>query len=217
MQCLSCLEGGLESYSKITESLSIQDVQDISITGMNLHSLIECSNEMLGKLIIVDYGSSLFGAVIGIFISFSITDVIHKASIEEVDFSDTKHVNSIDLQDQFVWVIFFHSLTYFVISCVFIWRLLSYHNIGEKIACHYAHIKTNLQRAMLLDSESKTFLEVTIENFSKSAPLRPRNTFGINYASGLSILGLLLTYLIVLFQFKVSDDFSPNVTDMPEL
>ena len=28
---------------------------------------------------------------------------------------------------------------------------------------------------------------------------------------------LLLTYLIVLFQFKVSDNFSPNVTDMPEL
>ena len=69
---------------------------------------------------------------------------------------------------------------------------------------------------MLLDSESKTYLEVTIENFSKSAPLRPRNTFGLNYASGLSILGLLLTYLIVLFQFKVSDNFSPIVDDMPE-
>ena len=86
MQCLSCLEGGLESYSKITESLNIQDVQDLSIAGINLHSLIEYSNGMLGQLIIVDYGSSLFGAVIGIFISFSMTDVVHKASIEEADF-----------------------------------------------------------------------------------------------------------------------------------
>ena len=80
MQCLSCLEGGLESYSKITESLSIQDVQDLSVMGMNLHSLIEYSNKMLGQLIIVDYGSSLLGAVIGIFISFSITDVVNNAS-----------------------------------------------------------------------------------------------------------------------------------------
>ena len=86
MQCLSCLEGGLEFYSKMTESLSIQDVHDLSVTGINLHSLVEDSNQMLGQLIIVDYGLSLFGAVIGIFISFSMTDVVHKASIEEVDF-----------------------------------------------------------------------------------------------------------------------------------
>ena len=80
MQCLSCLEGGLEFYSKMTESLSIQDVKDFSVTGMNLHSLVEYSNLMLGQLIIADYGSSLLGAVIGIFISFSITDVVNNAS-----------------------------------------------------------------------------------------------------------------------------------------
>ena len=78
MQCLSCLEGGLGSYSQMTETTNLKDMNDLSIIGMDLLSLIDYTNKMLGGLIIVDYGSSLFGAVIGIYLGFSMTNVVQK-------------------------------------------------------------------------------------------------------------------------------------------
>ena len=63
---------------------------------------------------------------------------------------------------------------------------------------------------LLLDLPSKSYLEVTIERYSRSSPIRPMDTFDLNSGSAMSIAGLLLTYLIVLLQFKVSDNFSPS-------
>ena len=87
MQCLHCLEGGLDSYSQMTETATINDVKDLSIIGMDLYALIEYTNKMLGSLIIVDYGTSMFGIVIGIFISLSLTNVVQEVckSVEEYD------------------------------------------------------------------------------------------------------------------------------------
>ena len=76
---------------------------------------------------------------------------------------------------------------------------------------HCVQIKTNLQNALLLELPSKSHLEVTIERFSMSSPIRPMDMFDLNGGSAMSILGLLLTYLIVLFQFKVSDNFLPSI------
>ncbi len=36
-------------------------------------------------------------------------------------------------------------------------------------------------------------------------PLRPLDTFNVNSASGASVFGLILTYLIVLLQFKIQE------------
>lgn len=86
---------------------------------------------------------------------------------------------------------------------------MGYHKIGQKMADHYSQIKTNLQNALLSELSSKTHLKVAIERFSRAAPIRPMGVFDLNLASEASILGLLLTYIIVLFQFKVSDNFTP--------
>ena len=61
---------------------------------------------------------------------------------------------------------------------------------------------------LLLDLPSKSYLEVTIERYSRSAPIRPMGIFDLNSGSAMSIAGLLLTYLIVLFQFKLTDNFT---------
>ena len=78
LQSLKCLESGLESYFKMTESISISNVTDLCISGVKLHSLMEYANKILGGLIVVDYGSCLVGAVAGIYFSFSITNVNEK-------------------------------------------------------------------------------------------------------------------------------------------
>ena len=66
---------------------------------------------------------------------------------------------------------------------------------------------------LLLDLPSKSYLDVTIERYSRSSPIRPMDIFDLNSGSAMSIAGLLLTYLIVLFQFKVSDNYT-NVESM---
>ena len=70
-----------------------------------------------------------------------------------------------------------------------------------------AKIKTNLQNILLLDlpAKSQKHVEVVVERFSKSAPIRPKDMFDLNLANGASILGLILTYLIVLYSFKFGD------------
>ena len=80
MQCLNCLEGGLDSYSHMTEISPINDVKDLSIIGMDLHALMEHGNKILGGLIVVDYGTSMLGIVIGIFFSLSMTNVVQEVS-----------------------------------------------------------------------------------------------------------------------------------------
>ena len=50
-------------------------------------------------------------------------------------------------------------------------------------------------------------------SFSSRAPIRPMDVFDMNYASGASILGLMLTYMIILLQFKLSDPAHSAVTN----
>ena len=115
-----------------------------------------------------------------------------------------------NFQDEWKWSVFFYSLWNGMFSILFVSRLMGYHSIGQKMANHYSQIKTNLQNALLFELSSKTHLEVAIERFSRAAPIRPMDVFDLNLASGASILGLLVTYLIVLFQFKIGDNFAPT-------
>jgi hypothetical protein len=48
-------------------------------------------------------------------------------------------------------------------------------------------------------------IEVMIDQFSCFSPIRPKDVINMNYASSFSIGGLILTYLIVMLQFKMGD------------
>ena len=56
-----------------------------------------------------------------------------------------------------------------------------------------------------LTSEEQTRIGILISQFEGATPLRPRDFFDVNYSTGGSILGLIITYLIVLMQFKLSE------------
>ena len=81
--------------------------------------------------------------------------------------------------------------------------------IGQRMSNKCAKIKSNLQNAMLLDLPSKTqkTVEVAIERYSKSAPIRPMDMFNLNVANGASLAGFMLAYLLVLYSFKFGDNF----------
>ena len=69
-------------------------------------------------------------------------------------------------------------------------------------------IKSNLQNALLLDlpSKSQKAVEVAVDKFSISAPIRPMEMFNLNLANGASLAGLILTYIFVLYSFKFGDN-----------
>ena len=72
----------------------------------------------------------------------------------------------------------------------------------------YAKIRNNLQNALLLDlsPKSQKTAEIVMENFSKSAPIRPMEMFNLNLANGALLAGLMLTYIFVLYSFKFGDN-----------
>ena len=56
-----------------------------------------------------------------------------------------------------------------------------------------------------LNQEEKCQLDVLITRYSNPGPIRPLDIFNLNFASAASTAGLLLTYLIVLMQFRAGD------------
>ncbi len=82
--------------------------------------------------------------------------------------------------------------------------------VGQELCDHYSSIRENLQAASVTHAESLSKssmrqLDVLIDQFSRPAPIRPKNVFDLNLASGASVSGLMLTYLIVMLQFKLSE------------
>ena len=58
-----------------------------------------------------------------------------------------------------------------------------------------------------LDQDELCRMETLIEWFStaSAAPIRPLDMFNVNYASGSSVTGLILTYMIILLQLRLSN------------
>lgn len=81
---------------------------------------------------------------------------------------------------------------------------------GQSIASANGNIKEAL--ADIVRVRRRDFSETTradakalIHKCSAPCPIRPLDIFDQNYSTGFSALGLCLTYIIVLVQFKISE------------
>ena len=71
-------------------------------------------------------------------------------------------------------------------------------------------IKESIQELLIHESDElteneKSKVDLLLERFSNRAPFRPLDVFDANFASAASLAGLIITYVIVLLQFKQSD------------
>ena len=76
--------------------------------------------------------------------------------------------------------------------------------------CANIAIKYSLQRLLtgqfeVLTERERCMVKVLIDLCSSPNPLCPKNVFGLNYSTGLSAIGLGLTYVIVLLQFRFGE------------
>ena len=85
-------------------------------------------------------------------------------------------------------------------------------DVGQKLCDDVSEARERIQRMRLDNAKRLTAAEILEMDtlidwlsFSSRAPIRPMDVFDMNYSSGASILGLILTYMIILLQFKVTE------------
>ena len=79
--------------------------------------------------------------------------------------------------------------------------------LGQALGDEFAGIRRALEqlqakRQDLTDGQRRE-LNLLISEFSNPAPIRPWDTFDLNQSATLSIMNTVLTYLVILLQFKV--------------
>ena len=209
LQCIGCLDRALFKYEQITltrrqTSKAIDESIENSISrGFSLIELNSAVNKMFGGLILAEYGLNLFYTIFGIFFATSIIDVYN---------TDQGGIDII------VLCFASFSITYVLIS---IGRIYMFQAKGQDLCDKYARIRSSLESASIsfaekLDLKEQRQLEVLISHFSAaSAPIRPCDVFNMNTSNFVSVGGLIITYLVVLLQFKLTDrdhDIRENMT-----
>ena len=56
-----------------------------------------------------------------------------------------------------------------------------------------------------IDQDRKYRLDTLIQTYANSSPVRPLDMFNVNYSSGTTMLGLILTYMFILLQLKMGE------------
>ena len=62
-----------------------------------------------------------------------------------------------------------------------------------------------VEEANHMTPQERAGMRVLISRFDNPSPFRPMDVFDMNFGSAASVAGLILTYVIVLMQFKMSD------------
>ena len=89
-------------------------------------------------------------------------------------------------------------------------KLLSLASCGQMFTNSVKKAKLKLlhiQRSFLLKTCSKKYQEVDLlhNNLNENSSFKPYNCFTLNFASQVTGFSVLLTFAIVLFQFRASD------------
>ena len=82
--------------------------------------------------------------------------------------------------------------------------------LGQNLSDRFGASKKALEQFQVgsdedLDDRQRRELAVLTGLFSNPAPIRPCDTFNLDHSTTLSILNTILTYLVILLQFKGTD------------
>ncbi len=81
---------------------------------------------------------------------------------------------------------------------------------GQRANDLYRAVRKNLQDLKIrfatqtLPVETEVELDTLVDRFETSGPIAPKNVFEMNYSSSAALVSTIVTYLIVLIEFKSS-------------
>jgi hypothetical protein len=153
--------------------------------GATIFKLCEQADELLGPITITLYFIHLTLSACGLFFGTSLAEGLMKTNYLLITYGTSNFLLSI-------------------CSMQYLWCLM---HKGQRMCDSFARVKKSLQdlsiaKANILKAKEKAQMDVLMERYSKNSPMQPMGVFNLNRASGTSISGLILTYIIVLLQFK---------------
>jgi hypothetical protein len=163
-------------------------LKQILRNGATLISLCEQGEELLGPITITLYFIHLILSAAGIFFGTSLAQGLMTTNCLVIAYG-------------------FSNLLMSACSIRILWSLGC---VGQRMCTSFVRVKKNLQdlfiaKATILSANERAQIDVLIERYSKDSPMRPMDMFSMNRASGISMSGLILTYIIVLLQFKTGE------------
>ena len=196
LQCIGCWDRALYQYEQITFKLKQgykNNVVCIISRGLHFIELNQIVNNVFGGFILAEYGLNLFYTTFGIYFSTTIIKVYN---------------TELGCIDKLVLFFASYSIMLVILSVSRIYILQAK---GQCLSNKYARIRQNLEHISInfadkLERKEEKQLEVLISHFSApSSPVRPCDVFNMDAANFVSVGGLIITYLIVLLQFKLGD------------
>ena len=195
-QCLGGLKLALDSYEGLLEgALSADETSNIGIllrTGFRLEDLVNQANAMFGGIIWVELALCLVIEVGSIYFSMTLAFVL------DDDSEGFKPV---------VLCFGISGLTMATFSCI---RRFSYLVTGHRLRRGFSSCKRLLQDIQskyskdVLCKASRTDLKILIDRYSPQCPVRPMDSFNLDLSAALAMDGAIITYTIVLMQFKLN-------------
>ena len=199
LQCIGCWDRALYQYEQITFKLKQgygykNNCVCIISRGLHFIELNQIVNKVFGGFILAEYGLNLFYTTFGIYFSTTIIKVYN---------------TELGCIDKLVLFFASYSIMLVILSVSRIYILQAK---GQCLSNKYARIRQNLEHISInfadkLERKEERQLEVLISHFSApcSSPVRPCDVFNMDAANFVSVGGLIITYLIVLLQFKLGD------------
>ena len=184
LQILYSLKTASELYMRniqdILKSKKIEQnlMSEIVDNGFTLLELAKQANDIYGTLLAIDFISIMMMNVVGVFTCLGLT-------------TDLAHICL--------------CITGFFIVILNMIKLYSYTRIGQGLSEVYFEIQDGMEKLLLLDGigvKQRRELEFLVKRFSARAPIRPLDMFDMNSANFAVISNIMITYVIILMQFK---------------
>lgn len=106
------------------------------------------------------------------------------------------------------FLFFFQQILSFLLCLL---RTSSLYSKGQKLSISFKRTKRALQQYFVthvedLDENECNILHLLINQYDDASPIRPKDTIDLNYNTELTAAGLMLTYMVVLLQFKIGEN-----------
>ena len=151
--------------------------------GFTLLDLAKQANDIFGKVLAIDFISVMIMNVVGVFTCLALGTALGNSSLAHI----------------------FLCITGFFIVILNMIKLYSYTRIGQALSEVYLEIQDRLDKLLFLDGindKQRRELEFLVRRFSVRAPIRPLDMFDMNSANFAVISNIMMTYVIILMQFK---------------
>ena len=169
-----------------------EELHTVLRNGYQIVALLKHTEKCLGTLIMTEICHCLVCQIFGFF--FTISHLFQIASMSGTN--------------QFYILV--NALVYVIVCGVATGRMFALFSKGQVLKDIIKRVingfsEIELRRGWLLSSEERVKLRVLVSKFRDFSSLRPGDTFDLNRSTAVGFLGMTLTYVAILLQFKIGE------------